>query len=72
MVFDITVSNSSCANNSAWVLLEEKKNRNILFFACRHNIFEIVLKTVFITSKVSVMSGSDNPLLKRFKNRWMN
>lgn len=70
-VFDTTASNSGRLNG-ACVLLEQKLNRNILFFACRHHIFEIVLQAVFVTSKLSAMSGPDIPLFKRFQNYWEN
>ena len=70
-VFDTTASNSGLLNGTC-ILLEQKLNRNILFFACRHHIFEIVLHAVFVTSKLSVMSGPDIPLFKRFKNNWVN
>lgn len=70
-VFDTTASNSGRLNG-ACILLEQKLNRNILFFACRHHIFEIVLQAVFGSSKLSVMSGPDIPLFKRFKNNWLN
>lgn len=33
--------------NGIWVLLEQFLNRDILFFAYRHQIFEIVLQAVF-------------------------
>ncbi|KAE9522774.1 hypothetical protein AGLY_016815 [Aphis glycines] len=58
--------------NGACVLLEQKLNRNILFLDCHHHIFEIILQAVFVTSKLSVMSGPDIPLFKRFKNNWVN
>jgi len=70
-VFDTTASNSGRLNG-ACILLEQKLNRNILFFACRHHICLIVLQAVFVTSKLSVMSGPDIPLFKRFKNNWLN
>jgi hypothetical protein len=57
-VFDTTVSNSGRLNGTC-VLLEQKLNRNILFFAYRHHIFEIVLQADFDTSKLS-----DIPLFK--------
>lgn len=47
-------------------------NRDILFFACRHHIFEIVLQAVFSHVKITVMSSLDIPLFKRFKNNWKN
>jgi hypothetical protein len=66
-VFDIIASNSGRLIG-AWVLLEQKLNRSILFFACRHHIFEIILKAVIFISKLSVMSEPDNPLFKWLKS----
>lgn len=66
-VFDTTASNSGRLNGSC-VLLEQLLNHDILFFACRYHIFEIVLQAVFAHVKITVMNGPDIPLFKRFKN----
>lgn len=68
-VFDTTASNSGRLNGSC-VLLEQMLNRPILFLACRHHIFEIILQSVFSYSKLTVMSGPEIPIFKRFKNNW--
>lgn len=70
-VFDTTSSNSGRLNG-ACVLLEQLLNRDILFFACRHHVFEIILQAVFSYVKVTVMNGPDIPLFKRFKIFWKN
>lgn len=41
---------------------------DILFFGFRHYMYDIILSTVFIVCKVSVMSGPDIPLFKKLKN----
>ncbi|KAL4131631.1 hypothetical protein QTP88_008916 [Uroleucon formosanum] len=68
-VFDTTASNSGRLNGSC-VLLEQMLNRPILFLACRHHIFEIILQSVFSYSKLTTMSGPEIPIFKRFKNNW--
>lgn len=69
IVFDITALNSGRLNG-ACVLLEQKLNWNILFFLLILTV--IVLQAVFVTFKVSVMSGSDILLFKRFNINWVN
>lgn len=56
----------------ACVLLERKLGRNVLFLACRHHIFEIMLQAVFIEAKFAPSSGPDVALFKRFVNNWKN
>lgn len=70
-VFDTTASNSGRLNG-ACVLLEQKLGRNVLFLACRHHIFEIILQAVFTEAKFAPSSGPDIPLFKRFVNNWRN
>jgi len=61
-VFDTTASNSDRLNRLC-VLLEQLLNRNILFFACRHHIFENVLQVIFVYTKLTVISGPEIPFL---------
>jgi len=70
-VFDTTASNSGRLNG-ACVLLEQKLGKNVLFLACHHHIFEIILQAVFIEAKFAPSSGPDIPLFKRFVNNWKN
>jgi hypothetical protein len=63
-VFDTTASNSGRLYGACEKLLK----RDILFFACRHHIFEIVLQAVFAHVKITVKNCPDIPLFKRFKN----
>ena len=41
-----TGSNTGCLNG-AYVLLEQRLERELLLFACLHHIYELVLKSVF-------------------------
>lgn len=49
-VFDTTVSNTGRLN-AAFVLLEQSLEREILFLAYQHHIFELVLQGVFLEVK---------------------
>lgn len=53
-------------------LLGQKLERQILLLACRHHMYEIVLAGVFSESKLSVKSGSDIPIFKKFQKNWPN
>lgn len=66
-VFDTTASHTGRLNGPC-VLLEYKFNRDILYLTCRHHIFEIILKSVFIGSTFSSSTGIDILLFKRLKN----
>ncbi|KAF2896239.1 hypothetical protein ILUMI_09936 [Ignelater luminosus] len=65
-VFDTTSSNIGRFNR-ACTLLEMKLGRNILFPACRHHIFELVLQAAMSSVKLYSSSGPDIPLFKKFK-----
>jgi hypothetical protein len=68
-VFDTTASKTG-RYNSACTLLENKLNRDIIYFGCRHHIFEIVLADIFRKCEISPLTGPDIPLFKRFKAKW--
>lgn len=56
MSFDTTASNTD-QRNGACILLEQKLEKDLLWLACRHHIFEIIPEIA---------------LFKRFKNNWAN
>jgi hypothetical protein len=68
-VFDTTASNTG-RYNGACKLLENKLNRDIIYFGCRHHIVEIILADIFKKCKISPMTGPDIPLFKLFKKKW--
>lgn len=70
-VFDTTASNTGRLNG-ACILLEQSLEREILFLACRHHIFELVLQGVFSEVKLFPMTGPDILLFKRFQHAWEN
>lgn len=55
--------------NGACVLLEKHLNTSLLYLACRHHVFELVLRSVF---KVfwPATSGPTTPIFKRFQDDW--
>jgi len=69
VVFDTTASNTGRLKGACY-LLEQKLDRDILFLACRHHIYEIVLQGVFDEIQLLPSKGPDVPLFKRFKNTW--
>ena len=69
MCFDTTSSNTGC-RNGACVLLEQKLEKELLYFACRHHIHEIILEAVFSACMRVPTSGPELQLFKRFQNQW--
>lgn len=70
-VFDTTASNTGRLNGVCH-LLEQKLDRNILYLACRHHIYEIVLHGVFSAVNLVTSTGPDIIIFKKFKNEWRN
>ena len=68
LAFDTTSSNTGC-RSGACVLIEQKLGKDLLHFACRHHILELIVGAAF-TSLLGGTSGPDVPLFKRFKQHW--
>lgn len=68
---DTTASNTGRING-ACVLLEQKLNRDMVVFACRHHVYELVLKSVFEAKISQVTTNPDIPLFKKFREKWSN
>jgi len=66
----ITTASNTGRLNGACILLDYKLERQLLLLACRHHMYEIVLAGVFSESKLSVMSGPDIPIFKKFQKNW--
>jgi len=66
--FDTTALNTGRLKG-ACTILEQKLERDVLYFGCRHHVFEIILAAVFTKCKFTV-SGPDIPLFKRFQASW--
>ncbi|KAK2577913.1 hypothetical protein KPH14_011858 [Odynerus spinipes] len=58
--------------NGACALLEQTLGRELLLFACRHHVYELVLKTVFETKIKQITSSPDIPIFKKFRDNWKN
>lgn len=68
--FDTAATNTGDVRGAA-KLFEEKINRVLLYLPCRHHIFELVLKEVFLKKVLgNVTVGPQIPLLERFKTAW--
>nr|CAH7757043.1 unnamed protein product [Callosobruchus chinensis] len=67
--WDTTPSNTGRIEG-ACVLLEQKLERDILVFGCRHHMYELVLKSVFELKMKQVTSSPDIPLFKNFRENW--
>ena len=70
MCCDTTASNTGRLNG-ACVLLKQRLGRELLLLACRHHIYELVLKSVF-ESKIQVTNSPDIPLFKKFRDNCSN
>lgn len=68
MCFDTTSSNTGCISG-ACVRIQQTLGRNLLFLACRHHIFELVIGAVFVKC-MGVSDGPVIPIFKRFKSQW--
>jgi len=69
MCFDTTASNTGKAKG-ACTLLENTVKRNLLWLACRHHMFEVLLSDAFNAAFQIPSSGPEIQLFKRFKNSW--
>lgn len=68
---DTTASNTGRING-ACVLLEQKLNREMFIFTCRHHVYELVLKGVFEAKISQITTSPDIPLFKKFRENWKN
>ncbi|KAK2575365.1 hypothetical protein KPH14_001258, partial [Odynerus spinipes] len=71
MCCDTTSSNTGRFNGTC-ALLEQTLERELLLFACRHHVYELVLKTVFETKIKQITSSPDIPIFKKFRDNWKN
>lgn len=68
MCFDTTASNTGNVKG-ACLFLEELLDRELAYFACRHHIFEVVLRHAF-EPKLGKNKGPDVPVFERMKKDW--
>lgn len=70
MGFDTTSSNTG-NKSGACLYLQKMIGRNLINLACRHHIYEIVLRSVF-DLKLSTSSAPDVLIFDRFRKSWIN
>jgi len=68
MCFDNTASNTGRLSGACGVI-ETRLGKNLLYLACRHHVYEIVVGDVFKHCFGS-SSGPDIALFKRFHDYW--
>lgn len=68
MSFDTTASNTGI-RNGACVLIEKKLDKKLLYFACRHHFYELIISGLF-----QMLFGSSNSpnvgIFEKFKQQW--
>lgn len=67
MSFDTTASKTG-GNTGACAQIEQQLQKNLLYFACRHHVLELLFAVTFTTVMGST-SGPNVPLFKRFQER---
>ena len=67
--YDTTNVNSGEKNGAA-VILERLLGRKLLDFPCRHHVYELILKTAYMTCFEQLTSSPDDALFKSFRNEW--
>lgn len=70
MGFDTTSSNTG-NDKGACILLQNKLGRKLINFACRHHIYEIILRCVF-DLKLGPSSAPEVQVFERFMKAWPN
>ena len=66
MCFDRTASNTK---NGAYILLEKLMEKNLLYFACRHHMHEVIIGEIY-SVLLGPSSGPNIALFKRFQKCW--
>ncbi|ESO05645.1 hypothetical protein HELRODRAFT_171303 [Helobdella robusta] len=70
MCFDTTAANTG-TSSGACVLLEKLLHRNLLHFACRHHVHELIIGEVF-TVLFGPSRGPNIGMFERFRAYWPN
>lgn len=71
MCCDTTASNTGRLNRTC-MLLEQKLEKELILFACRHHVCELVLKSAFEAKIQQVTHTLDILLFKNFRENWQN
>lgn len=67
----VTTSSNTGFERGACIILDDFLDRKLLRFACRHHIFEILLKAVF-EKKYGKSNAPETLIFNRFANVWHN
>ena len=68
-VYCDTTSSNTARLNGTCINIEQFLNKQLLFFACRHHMLELIIGAVF-TACMGTSSGPDVPVFKRFQKHW--
>ena len=68
VVFDTTASNSGI-NRGAAKLIEEKLDKKVFYFTCRHHISEVIIGGAW-EAVFSKVKSPDNPTFSNVKEKW--
>lgn len=68
LVFDTTAHNSGHMHGAA-ILIQQLMGKELLCFACRHHILELVLGAAFVAS-VGDSESPKIPIFERFAEKW--
>lgn len=63
IVLNLGIRNGTC------VLLEKLLDKKLLFLACRHHVFEVVLSGVMAIEE-GPTSSPEYPIFKKFRDQW--
>lgn len=69
MCFDTTAVNTGI-RNGVCVRVEKALDRQLLYFACRHHILELVLESVYSSCVGEVSQGPDITIFETFRDCW--
>lgn len=71
MCYDTTASNTS-TSIGACAVLEQKLDRQLLHFACRHHVMELLVGAAFKSTIEPTSSGPNILLFNKFRKAWPN
>lgn len=69
LCFDTTASNTGL-HSGACTLIEQGLQKDLLYFACRHHVMELICGAAFEAALGSASTGPDILLFKRFRDHW--
>lgn len=67
-----TTSTNTGRFNGACALLEQSLERDLVLFACRHHVYELVLKGVFEVKIKQSIGSPEIQIFKKIRDNWKN